>query len=61
LVGKKFYRQVTKNVRWEVEVLSESLTHCYIKIIIPLENPNGRKRAWNVSKSWFLSKYKEIL
>lgn len=60
MVGKIFTRQVTKNVIWKVEVISETLTHVYLKILEPLE---GRRthRCHNVSKSWFFDQYKELV
>jgi hypothetical protein len=57
LVGKLYFRQVTKSVTWKVEVIADSLTHVYIKILEP--NTGARSRAWNVSKSWFLKNYTE--
>jgi hypothetical protein len=56
LVGKIYCRQVTKQVFWKVQIIEETLTHYYIKVL----NPNTDiRRAFNVSKSWFLKNYVE--
>jgi polyisoprenoid-binding protein YceI len=58
LVGKIYIRKVTKNVTWQVQIIDETLTHFYIKVL----NPNTIiRRAFNVSKDWFLKNYTECV
>jgi uncharacterized pyridoxamine 5'-phosphate oxidase family protein len=53
LVGKKYYKQLKNNNRFVVEVLSETLTHVYLRV-------EGTNRRWNAGKWYFKRFYKEL-
>jgi hypothetical protein len=53
VLGKKFTYSPVRKVVWNVEVISETITHFYIRNI-----NNGRR--WNVPKSIFLRDFKEM-
>jgi hypothetical protein len=57
MVGKRFIRELTEDMTLEVEVISETLTHVYVKVIKPETSHPG----WNLSKGYFMLKYKEIV
>jgi riboflavin synthase alpha subunit len=54
MVGKKFTCSPVLRVTWIVEVISETLTHVYVRNL-----KSGRR--WNIPKSVFKADWKEIV
>lgn len=54
MIGKRFTYNPVKLITWNVEVISETLTHVYV-----CDLKNGRR--WNIPKSVLKADWKEIV
>jgi hypothetical protein len=53
MLGKKFRFTHNKTITWDVEVISETITHLYVKDL-----KTGRR--WNERKGYFHKAYTEV-